>query len=124
MQEIGKITRVQVQKMPLKDGEGATRMYQPVQKLLEVARLVLTQDGIIGIDASGQEYIDAHNARHPQTRNTGSNGISLGFSHNYAAMRERFGDHLQEGIAGENILVTAFDEAFESTITDGKIAIR
>ena len=35
----------------------------------------------------------------------GENGISLGFTTHYLAMRQRFGQHLCDGIAGENILI-------------------
>jgi hypothetical protein len=39
------------------------------------------------------------------------NGISLGFTAHYAAMRDCFGEHLSNGIAGENILIET-DRAF------------
>jgi MOSC domain len=55
--------------------------------------------------ADGTEIIDVHNVSHPQSRNGGANGISVGFTAHYAAMRAHFGAHLSDGIAGENILV-------------------
>ena len=49
-----------------------------------------------------------HNHDHPSSKNRGGeNGISLGFTAHYLAMRQRFGQHLADGIAGENILIQA-----------------
>ena len=56
-----------------------------------------------------EAIIDVHNRQHPRSRNRGDNFISMGFSGHYTAMRSRFGDHLTDGIAGENIFV-ACDE--------------
>ena len=36
-----------------------------------------------------------------------ANGISVGFTSHYDTMRARFGEHLLDGLAGENILVRA-----------------
>src|SRR2546426_4214324 len=43
---------------------------------------------------------------HPNTKNEdGAHGVSIGFTTHYALMRERFGDRLTPGCAGENVLV-------------------
>lgn len=105
LHEIGKIKRVQVQCSSLKRGEPPHRYYDPAP-LLVVARLVLTPHGAIGVIASGEEVMDIHHVHHPQTKNAkGKSDLSIGFTSHYAAMRKRFGEWIQEGCAGENILV-------------------
>lgn len=50
--------------------------------------------------------MDVHHPAHPETRNLDrTNDLSVGFTPHYVAMRERFGEHLVEGCAGENILI-------------------
>jgi hypothetical protein len=111
MHEIGTIKLVQVQRSSLKAGERPYRYYEPTP-LLAVEGLLLSPDGVVGLAADGERLIDVHNARHPTSKNQrGINGISVGFTSHYQAMRERFGPHLTDGIAGENILVEA-DRAF------------
>ena len=106
MHEIGRIKLIQVQRSSLKAGERPYRYYDPAP-LLAVEGLELSQDGVVGLAADGERMIDVHNARHPASKNRGVNSISVGFTSHYQAMRERFGPHLADGIAGENILVEA-----------------
>jgi hypothetical protein len=71
-----------------------------------VEKLLLTAQGVVGVTAEGEQILDIHNSIHPQTKNVGGvNGISLGFSSHYDTMRKKFGSHLWDGCAGENILV-------------------
>jgi hypothetical protein len=50
--------------------------------------------------------MDVHHIDHPTSNNhNGINGVSLGFTSHYAAMRSQFGEHLVDGRAGENILI-------------------
>lgn len=110
MQEIGRIKLLQIQRASLKAGEKPHRYYDP-SPLLIVETLLLTARGTLGVTKQGEHLIDVHNADHPTTGYLGSNGISLGFTPHYQAMRTQFGDHLSDGRAGENILVeteTAF----------------
>lgn len=117
MREIGRIEFVQVQSDPLKATVDGVHIYLPTP-LLHVESLKLTSDGIFGITAQGDEVIDAHHAHHPKSRHRGINGISLGFIHHYDAMRDRFGEHLVDGIAGENIIVRAFEDALPLNLGD------
>ncbi len=104
MREIGVVKSVQIQQASLKQGEKPQRIYDPAP-LRQVDRLYLSLDGVTGVLDSGEEIVDVHNTRHPQSRNNGPNGVSVGFTSHYAAMRAQFGPHLIDGIAGENILV-------------------
>jgi hypothetical protein len=104
--EIGRIKLVQIQLSSLKAGERPYRYYDPAP-LLIVDRLLLSTSGAIGLTAGGGRVIDVHHVEHPTSKNQGVNGISIGFTSHYHAMRERFGPHLTDGCAGENILVEA-----------------
>ena len=77
-----------------------------------VPAISLSASGVVGLTGSGATIVDVHHHDHPASKNRGGeNGISLGFTAHYHAMRERFGQHLSDGIAGENILV-AVDRLF------------
>ena len=104
MQKIGTVAFVQIQTNPLKTGEKGGRLYSP-QNILRVPRLRLTSDGAFGLLNDGEQVMDVHHPQHPQTRYRGDNGVSFGFLPYYAQMRERFGHHLEDGTAGENILI-------------------
>jgi hypothetical protein len=107
MEALGAIVRVQIQQSSLKVGAAPRRRYDPAP-LLTVPALELTDGGVTGLTADGERLIDVHHRDHPESKRRAENPISLGFTGHYAAMRKRFGEHLAEGIAGENIIV-AFD---------------
>ncbi len=101
---IGTIVRLQVQESSLKVGQ-KPRSYDPAP-LHVVQALRLSPGGVIGVMVNGETLVDVHHQDHPASKNRkGANGISLGFTTHYAAMRDRFGEHLTDGIAGENILI-------------------
>jgi hypothetical protein len=105
MREIGLIKHVQLQRSSLKQGQRPQRYYDPAPLLL-VERLLLAPGGVSAVSAHGEPIIDVHHADHPETKNRlGTNGISIGFTSHYRAMRDRFGPHLTDGCAGENILI-------------------
>jgi hypothetical protein len=110
MREIGRIKQVQVQRTALKVVRKPHKYYDPAP-LLVVETLRIGPEGVIGITADGESVIDVHSAQHPDSRFAGVNGISLGFTGHYRAMRKRFGEHLVDGCAGENILVEV-DKSF------------
>jgi hypothetical protein len=131
MREIGRVKLVQVQRSSLKAGQRPHRYYDPAP-LLEVDSLLLSPGGAIGIAAGGERTIDIHHAEHPQSKNHERlNDVSIGFTSHYRAMRERFGPHLTDGCAGENILVES-EQAFTLNdlgehlaieATDGRLAV-
>jgi MOSC domain len=105
MHAIGTITQLQIQRSRLKAGEKPNRVYDPAP-ILPVERLAVGSGGAFGL-APGQGWIvDIHHRAHPDSRNPdGQNGLSIGFTSHYAAMRDRFGSRIQLGCAGENIIV-------------------
>ena len=103
-QAIGTIVRLQVQESSLKVGS-KPRRYDPAP-IRSVPAMSLGPAGAVGLLKNGETMVDVHHGKHPSSKNRGGeNGISLGFTAHYLAMRERFGPHLHDGIAGENILV-------------------
>jgi hypothetical protein len=109
MHEIGRIKLLQVQQSGLKVKQHPYGYYDPTP-LLVVESLLLYPDGVIGVTPDGRRVIDVHHMDHPASRNhKGVNGVSVGFTSHYEAMRSKFGDHLVDGCAGENILVEADD---------------
>src|ERR671930_1956813 len=109
MHRIGTITRLQIQRGSLKHGDKPTRVYDPTP-LLSVPALAVTPDGALGASTHDAEawIVDVHHRAHPQTKNEdGLHGISLGFTSHYQAMREHFGERLEVGCAGENIIATS-----------------
>jgi hypothetical protein len=116
MELIGRVVRLQVQESSLKVGERPRRWYEP-GPIRAVPILTLDARGVTGREADGTVVPDVHNAAHPSSKHRGENGISVGFTSHYAAMRARFGDHLADGIAGENILVET-----ERMFTEGDFA--
>ena len=104
MQSLGTIVRLQIQRSSLKTGVSRARVYHPAP-LLPVSVLYVSPDGVFGLGPDGSWLIDIHHRAHPDSKNPGGeNGISIGFSGHYDAMRERFGDRIELGCAGENII--------------------
>jgi hypothetical protein len=102
---LGPVVRLQVQTAALVAGERGRRTFDPAP-LREVDSLRLTPNGVLGITGDG-EVMDVHHRDHPASKWGGNNGVSVLFTHHYRLMRDRFGPHLTDGIAGENILVVA-----------------
>ena len=105
MRELGRIVHLQIQRSSLKTGEKSIRVYDPAP-LLSVDRLAVGPDGALGEAPDGSWLVDVHHRAHPRTKNEdGEHGVSLGFTSHYAAMRDRFGQRITLGCAGENIIV-------------------
>lgn len=101
------VIRLQVQRSPLKPGRAPERWYDPAP-LQQVEVLEMTPDGAIGTTADGERILDVHHRRHQQTRDPkGRGGISVMGTGDYRVLRERYGPHLVDGIAGESVLVEA-----------------
>jgi hypothetical protein len=101
---IGTVVRLQVQESSLKVGV-KPRRYDPAP-LQSVPAISLSAAGVVGLAENGESIVDVHHREHLSSKNrSGENGVSLGFTGHYREMRQRFGQHLRDGIAGENILI-------------------
>jgi len=102
---LGPIVRLQVQIAHLKQGEKPHRWYEPAP-ITSVPHMRIETGGVVGLEGA-REIGDVHHRDHDISRNRGDNGISIGFTSHYVLMRNQFGSHLADGIAGENILVAS-----------------
>ena len=104
MDLLGTIVRLQVQRSSLKLGSRPRRWFDPTP-LTAVPALSVGERGVLGLPQPGDPIVDVHNRDHPHSHNSGRNGISVGFTSHYAALRSRFGEWVSLGIAGENLIV-------------------
>ncbi len=89
----------------------------------------------LGIEArlpGGEHVLDIHHIDHPGKEYGNDDLICIGFTAHYDAMRAEFGDHMQYGIAGENIVIQFEEELWPSNFnqqlgiesqTSGEMAI-
>jgi len=99
------IVRLQVQREPLKQGRPPARAYDPTH-LVAVPAIELGASGAHGVTAGGERIIDVHHREHPRTRDAkGRAGVLVMATGDYVALRDRYGPHVVDGIAGESILV-------------------
>ena len=107
--KLGQVKITQVQPNGLKHVVSGNSIYDP-SRIVAVPLLYLSSLGVEGQDEQGERSLDIHHADHSKTRNKGVNGISIGFTSHYQGMRTRFGDHMQDGVAGENIIIECDQE--------------
>ena len=99
------IVRLQVQLDRLKPGRAPWRRYDPTP-IESVPRLEIGPQGAIGLGRSGGRLLDVHHTDHPHSRDPrGRSGLTFMGTGDYTRLRERYGPHLVEGIAGESILL-------------------
>src|ERR671917_846382 len=95
---IGTVVRLQVQESSLKVGV-KPRRYDPAP-IQSVPAISLSAAGVVGLAENGERIVDVHHREHPSSKNRGGeNGISLGFTAHYLAMRRRFRQPFRERIA-------------------------
>jgi hypothetical protein len=101
---LGTVVRLQVQRSRLKPGPRGSRVYDP-SPLIDVDALEVGPRGVVG-RRGNERVVDVHHADHPDSRNRLlRNGLSLLPRVHYARMRERYGEHLVDGVAGESLLL-------------------
>lgn len=102
-----RIVRLQVERFPMKAGKAPLRFYEPAA-LVAVQRLSAGPLGVRGTTADGDTVLDVHHQHHPQSRDRrGDAGVLFMGTGDYVALRERYGQHIVDGIAGETILLDA-----------------
>lgn len=101
---LGRVINVQVQKSSLKIGDGRRKHFDPAP--LRAGQALRVEHDTVHAVAGEHSWLDVHCAAHPESRNRGNGDmLSIGFTGHYEVMRERFGAHLCNAVAGENILV-------------------
>jgi hypothetical protein len=105
VQLLGTIVRLQYQRGHLKiPGAGSRfKRYDPAN-IVTTDELRFTPDGPETGPVDAPVY-DVHHRLHSDSRNRGDNGVSLNITGHYELMREKLGERIDEGVAGENILI-------------------
>jgi len=124
--ELGRVKLVQVQPSGLII-ETPSGYFYDVSRRVEVASLKITSQGIEAVTPEGEHVLDIHHIDHPDKAYDNDDLVSIGFTSHYQAMRDRFGEHMVDGTAGENIIIETAKEiwvddlgaqvAFESAAT-------
>lgn len=122
LRQIGIVARLQIQRSSLKIGQKPFRVYD-TSPLLAVSQARVSPEGVIALLPDGATLVDVHHCDHPQSQHAVKNAVSIGFTTNYARMRERFGDHMIDGCAGENILIQTMEPIGLNDVGRG-VAIR
>ena len=102
--DLGRVKLVQIQP----DGliiETPSGYTYDASRLVKVDRLRITSLGIEATTPQGERVLDIHHVNHPDKAYDEDDLISIGFTSHYQAMRARFGEHMVDGIAGENIII-------------------
>lgn len=85
--------------------ETASGYFYDASRRVVVDRLLITPLGIETTTPDGERVLDIHHINHPDKAYDNNDLICIGFTPHYAAMRSRFGEHMVDGIAGENIII-------------------
>lgn len=104
----GVVSLVQVQPNGLiidNPGPGPAKHFCDASRRVEVDRLQISDRGIDATLESGEHVLDIHHLDHPRTEYDNDDLVCVGFSAHYDAMRREFGEHMVDGITGENIIV-------------------
>jgi len=118
LREIGRVKLVQVQPSGLII-ETPSGYFYDVSRRLEVDRLLITSLGIEADTPEGEHVLDIHHISHPGKAYDNNDLVCIGFTSHYEAMRARFGDHLVDGSAGENIIIECEDEIWTEDLGQG-----
>ena len=113
--QLGRVKLVQVQP----DGliiETPSGYFYDASRLVKVNRLFITLLGIEATTTEGKHVLDIHHIDHPNKAYDNDDLVSIGFTSHYQAMRARFGEHIVDGIAGENIIIEYDQEVWPEDI--------
>ena len=96
--------------------------FYDASRRVAVESLKITPLGIEAITNEGEHVLDIHHINHPDKAYDEDDLVCIGFTSHYDAMRERFGDHMVYGVAGENIIIEYEAEVWPEDI-DQQIGI-
>lgn len=109
--ELGIVKLVQVQPSGLII-ETPSGYFYDASRRVEVDQLLITSKGIEATTPDGEHVLDIHHLDHPDKAYDDDDLVCIGFTSHYNAMRARFGDHMVDGIAGENIIIDLEEEVW------------
>ena len=109
IRELGRVKLVQVQPNGIIIETPSGDFYDASRRV-EVESLHITSRGIEAITPTGEHVLDIHHIDHPNKAYGNDDLVCIGFTSHYEAMRARFGEHIVDGIAGENIIIEYEDD--------------
>jgi MOSC domain-containing protein YiiM len=115
--DLGTVKMVQLQPSGLIIDTPSGYFYDPSRRV-EVDHLLITSKGIEATTPAGEHVLDIHHLDHPDKEYDDDDLVCIGFTSHYQAMRTRFGDHMVDGIAGENIIIEYPDEIWLDDLGD------
>jgi hypothetical protein len=115
LHDLGKIKLVQLQPSGLII-ETPSGYFYDASRRVEVNQLWITAKGIEATTPGGKQLFDIHHLDHPDKAYDDDDLICIGFTSHYDAMRAYFGDHMVDGIAGENIIIEYDQEVWEADL--------
>jgi hypothetical protein len=104
LHSLGTIKLVQLQPSGLII-ETPSGYFYDASRRVEADRLLITSKGIEATSPDGEHVLDIHHLDHPDKAYDDDDLVCIGFTSHYEAMRSRFGKHMVDGIAGENIII-------------------
>lgn len=113
--ELGRVKLTQLQPSGLIIETPSGSFYDASRRVV-VDGLQITPLGIEAITPEGKRVIDIHHINHPDKAYDNDDLVCIGFTSHYNAMRTRFGDHMVDGIAGENIIIDFEEEVWPEDI--------
>jgi hypothetical protein len=121
LRDFGRVKLVQVQPSGLII-ETPNGYFYDASRRLEVDSLFITPLGIEADTPDGEHVLDIHHISHPDKAYDNDDLVCIGFTAHYEAMRGRFGEHMVDGIAGENIIIEYEEEVWPDDL-DQHLAI-
>jgi hypothetical protein len=115
LRNLGHVKLVQVQPSGLII-ETPSGYFYDASRRLEVDCLHITSLGIEATTPEGEHVLDIHHISHPDKAYDNDDLVCIGFTSHYEAMRARFGDHMVDGIAGENIIIEYEEEVWSEDL--------
>jgi len=114
LHELGHVKLLQLQPTGLiiERDRTPTGYFYDESRLVEVDQLSITSLGIEATTRTGEHVLDIHHINHPVKAYDDDDLICIGFTSHYEAMRGRFGAHMVDGIAGENIIIDCDKEVW------------
>jgi len=112
---LGVVSLVQIQPQGLiveTPGKTPNGYFYDPGRRVEVDRLEITPRGIEATLPGGEQVLDIHHLDHPDKAYEDDDLVSIGFTAHYKAKRAEFGDHMVDGIAGENIIIESPGEVW------------
>jgi hypothetical protein len=109
MRHLGRVKQTQLQPNGLIIETPSGYFYDASRRVV-VERLQITPLGIEATTPDGEHVLDIHHINHPDKAYDDDDLICIGFTSHYATMRSRFGEHMVDGIAGENIIIECDQE--------------